>query len=59
MVLAAVLAFSIWGLPYFSQLGHPLLSIVVYAFFAVMFLYGRANHPRRDVKLSQMKKAPK
>lgn len=42
-VLAGVLAFSVWGLPYFTQLGHPLLSIFVYAFFAILFLYGRAN----------------
>jgi membrane protein implicated in regulation of membrane protease activity len=42
-VLAGALAFSVWGLPYFTQLGYPLLSILVYAFFAVLFLYGRAN----------------
>jgi hypothetical protein len=42
-VLAAVLLFSVFGLPYFSQLGHPLWSIVVYLFFAILFLYGRNN----------------
>lgn len=42
-VLAAALAFSVWGLPYFSQLGHPLLSLLVYGFFVVLFLYGRHN----------------
>lgn len=42
-VLLAVLLFSVFGLPYFSQLGHPLWSILVYAFFFVIFLYGRAN----------------
>ena len=42
-VLAGVLAFSVWGPPYFTQLGHPLLSLLVYAFFVVLFLYGRAN----------------
>ncbi len=44
IVVAAVLAFSVWGLPYFSQLGHPMWSILVYGFFVVLFLYGRANH---------------
>ena len=43
MVLAAALAFSIWGLPYFTQLGHPAWSILVYAFFVILFIYGRAN----------------
>lgn len=47
VIIAAVLAFSVWGLPYFSQLGHPMLSIMVYAFFVVIFLYGRSNRYRR------------
>ena len=43
VVVAAAAALSIFGLPYFSQLGHPLWSILVYLFFAVLFLYGRNN----------------
>lgn len=46
MVVAAAVAFSVWGLPYFTQLGHPAWSIMVYAFFVVLFLYGRANRLR-------------
>jgi hypothetical protein len=42
-VILAAVAFSVWGLPYFSQLGHPLLSLLVYGFFVVIFLYGRNN----------------
>lgn len=49
-VLVAVLLFSIFGLPYFSQLGHPLWSILVYLFFAVIFLYGRNNRLPRNTK---------
>lgn len=45
LVLAAVALFSIFGLPYFTHLGHPWWSILVYAFFVVLFLYGRCNHP--------------
>lgn len=47
VVLSAV-AFSIWGLPYFTQLGHPRWSILVYAFFVTLFIYGRANPVRRN-----------
>ena len=43
MVMVAALAFSVWGLPYFTQLGHPTWSVLVYAFFALLFIYGRAN----------------
>lgn len=42
-VLGAAILFSIFGLPYFSQFGHPGCSILVYAFLFVAFLYGRAN----------------
>lgn len=49
-VLLAVLLFSVFGLPYFSQLGHPLWSILVYVFFAVIFLYGRSNRLPKDNK---------
>jgi hypothetical protein len=41
--VAAALAFSVWGLPYFTQLGYPKWSILVYAFFVLLFIYGRAN----------------
>ena len=57
-ILAMVLAFSIWGLPYFTQLGHSWWSVLVYAFFLVLFLYGRANRqprPRGRRKLEQQK----
>jgi hypothetical protein len=50
VVLASALAFSIWGLPYFTQLGYPKWSLMVYAFFVVLFIYGRANHRVRDHK---------
>jgi hypothetical protein len=45
-VVLSALAFSVWGLPYFTQLGHPAWSILVYAFFVVLFIYGRANRVR-------------
>lgn len=43
MVVVAALAFSVWGLPYFTQLGHPGWALLVYAFFVLLFIYGRAN----------------
>lgn len=52
VILAAIL-FSIFGMPYFSQLGHPLWSLIVYGFFVVLFLYGRNNrlpHSRREAR---------
>ncbi len=48
IVVAAALAFSVWGLPYFTQLGHPAWSIIVYAFFVLLFIYGRANRVRTN-----------
>lgn len=48
--LAALVLFSIFGLPYFSQLGHPFWSLLVYGFIAVIFLYGRNNRPTRKHK---------
>jgi RsiW-degrading membrane proteinase PrsW (M82 family) len=53
LVLAAVVLFSIFGLPYFTQTGHTPWAIVVYAFFAVMFLYGRCNHVRKHSSRGQ------
>lgn len=46
MVMVAALAFSVWGLPYSIQLGHPKWSVLVYAFFVLLFIYGRANRGR-------------
>jgi membrane protein implicated in regulation of membrane protease activity len=46
VVALSALAFSVWGLPYFTQLGHPAWSILVYAFFVLLFIYGRANRVR-------------
>jgi hypothetical protein len=43
IVLGAVILFSVFGLPYFTQTGHTAWAIMVYAFFAVIFLYGRCN----------------
>ena len=53
LVVAAVILFSVFGLPYFTQTGHSMWAIMVYAFFVVIFLYGRANRlskhpPRRE-----------
>ena len=48
MVLAAVVLFSIYGLPYFTQTGHTPWAILVYGFFAVLFLYGRCNRLRKQ-----------
>lgn len=59
LVAAAAVAFSVWGLPYFTQLGHPLWSIPVYAFFLVIFLYGRTNRPPRENKLHGARKSPR
>jgi hypothetical protein len=47
VVVLSALAFSVWGLTYFTQLGHPAWSILVYAFFVLVFIYGRANRVRR------------
>ncbi len=47
IVLASALAFSVWGLPYFTQLGYPKWSILVYVFFVLLFIYGRANRVRK------------
>ena len=54
-VILAALAFSQWGLPYFTQLGHPHLAWLVYGFLVVIFLYGRANRwaARRRLKSGQ------
>jgi hypothetical protein len=43
LIAIAVVLFSIFGLPYFTQTGHEMWAILVYAFFAVIFLYGRCN----------------
>ena len=63
MVVAAALAFSVWGLPYFTQLGHPAWSILVYAFFVLLFIYGRANrvrtHKTRQESSSAKTKQPR
>ncbi len=53
LVLAAVLLFSIFGLPYFTQTGHELWAILVYGFFVVIFLYGRCNRVPNDSSRSQ------
>lgn len=47
MVLGAVILFSVFGLPYFTQTGHTPWATLVYAFFAVIFLYGRCNRLRK------------
>ena len=46
MVVVAALAFSVWGLPYFTQLGYPSWSLLVYGFFVLLFIYGRPNRLR-------------
>jgi membrane protein implicated in regulation of membrane protease activity len=46
VVVLSALAFSVWGLLYFTQLGHPAWPILVYAFFVLLFIYGRANRVR-------------
>jgi hypothetical protein len=46
VVVLSALAFSVRGLPYFTQSGHPAWLILVYAFFVVLFIYGRANRVR-------------
>jgi lipopolysaccharide export LptBFGC system permease protein LptF len=46
VVVLSALAFSVWGLPYFTQRGYPAWSILVYAFFVLLFIYGRANRVR-------------
>lgn len=50
LVVAAALLFSVFGLPYFSQLGHPVLSVLVYAFLVVIFIYGRNNRLPRGYR---------
>jgi membrane protein YdbS with pleckstrin-like domain len=45
-IVFSAVAFSVWGLPYFTQLGHPLWSLIVYVFFVTLFIYGRANRMR-------------
>jgi hypothetical protein len=46
VAVLSALAFSVRGLPCFTQSGHPAGSILVYAFFVVLFIYGRANRVR-------------
>ena len=58
-VLAAALAFSVWGLPYFTQLGYPLWSLIVYAFFVVLFIYGRNHGNRCDTRVDKKLEKPK
>jgi hypothetical protein len=55
LVAIAALIFSVWGMPFFSQLGHPWLSVPVYAVLVVLFLYGRANRRPRETKLPSKK----
>jgi len=56
LVLTAVVIFSIFGLPYFTQSGHPLWAILVYAFFAVLFLYGRCNRlPKETTRRHELR----
>ena len=56
LVLAAVILFSTFGLPYFTQTGHDGWAVVVYAFFAVIFLYGRCNHvPKHSSRRQQVR----
>ena len=56
LVLAAVVLFSIFGLPYFTQTGHEMWAILVYAFFAVIFLYGRCNRlPKHHTRREQLR----
>ena len=51
LVVAAAILFSIFGLPYFTQTGHESWAVMVYAFFVVTFLYGRANrHPKQPAR---------
>ena len=56
IILLSAVAFSVWGLPYFTQLGHPLLSLLVYAFFVALFIYGRANHVYRSKRNRNLQK---
>ena len=50
-VLLAVVLFSVFGLPYFTQTGHAAWATLVYGFFAVIFLYGRCNRqPKRPTE---------
>ena len=56
LVLLAVVAFSIFGLPYFTQTGHTAWAILVYGFFFVIFLYGRCNHaPKQPTRRQQLR----
>ena len=56
LVLAAVVLFSIFGLPYFTQTGHTPWAILVYGFFVVIFLYGRCNHaPKQTTRKQQVR----
>ena len=57
-IVAVALLFSVFGLPYFSQLGHPIWSVLVYAFLAVIFLYGRNNPLPRARRRKADKPAP-
>ena len=56
LVLAAVVLFSIFGLPYFTQTGHDGWAVLIYGFFVVMFLYGRCNRaPKQSIRRQQVR----
>ncbi len=54
IVLAAAFLFTIIVLPYFSRFGYGLLTVPIYVFFFVAFVYGRNNrhhkHPGSHVR---------
>ena len=54
IVLAAAFLFTIIVLPYFSRFGYGPLTVPIYVFFFVAFVYGRNNrlpkHPTRHVR---------
>ena len=56
LVVAAVILFSVFGLPYFTQTGHESWAVMVYAFLVVIFLYGRANRlPKQSSRREQVR----
>ncbi len=52
LVCAAAALVAIFLLPYLKDIGHPLVSIPIFAFLALLFIYGRHNpQPRRRPKV--------
>lgn len=48
LISIAAVFVAVFVLPYLQSIGHPLVAIPIFAFLALLFIYGRHNpQPRR------------